>query len=144
MEIKSLNKNPSHSEYSSVQVIKLLFLNSKLFFVMLGQGLCKHFCLASCPCEALPVRGTGERDCKAAGKRRDCSFCVWHQLATTLHLISSQGFQHQLVPLSRLFIALLEPACHALHSSMRLLRHQHQPNNCLSEVWVLAPWGPHL
>lgn len=44
-------------------------------------------------------------------------------ISQRLCFISSHGFQHQSVPLSRLFIILLEPVRHPLLSSTRLSSH---------------------
>ena len=99
----------------------ILFLNSKLFFVMLGSVGIPQTCVL-CQLSALgsAQRGTGET--AKLGDREGMVPSV-SGISRRLYFISSHGFQHQLVPLSRLFIILLEPARHPLLSSARLSSH---------------------
>ena len=134
--------------WCSTQVIKPLFLNSKLFFVMLGWVGIPQTCALPAVSIGLCPKGHWRETAKLGdreGMVPSVSGIGWQ-----LYFISSHGFQHQLVPLSRLFIVLLEPAHHPLLSSVRLSSHASEaahPSRVWvsapsSGVWVSAPWGP--
>ena len=107
--------------WCSTQVIKPLFLNSKLFFVILGWVGIPQTCALPAVSIGLCPKGHWRETAKLGdreGMVPSVSGIGWQ-----LYFISSHGFQHQLVPLSRLFIVLLEPAHHPLLSSVRLSSH---------------------